>query len=222
MERYGAARRRSSTSHFSYPAVRAYQPITANHGPEAYEVRAETTLVAHDIAIPYPGTLGEGDDVFRFMLVSPDDAGDADTDARLDRLYNLGAHVGVVFLSQDEGCNGFTEFQIRNTHTRPEMTVIPVSIPERLPETMAAFSEGLPQPPPRVPRLWVVKTLLPFCSTNLPLGEHTVNVLSDICPSFRDLVDIMSCEEGHDSIRSYIDEPDAGALIQFFSGEFVS
>ncbi|EJT70018.1 hypothetical protein GGTG_12193 [Gaeumannomyces tritici R3-111a-1] len=99
---------------FPTQLVRAYQPTTANHGPGAYEVRAETTLIAHDIAIPYPGTLGEGDDVFRFMLVSPDDAGDADTDARLDRLYNLGAHVGVVFLSQDEGCNGFTEFQIRS------------------------------------------------------------------------------------------------------------
>ncbi|KAL8377796.1 hypothetical protein RB595_008467 [Gaeumannomyces hyphopodioides] len=201
--------------------MRAYQSTLLTPGSGTYELHAETTLVAHDIAIPYPGTLGEGDDVFRFMLVSPGDAGDADTDARLDRLYNLGAHVGVVFLSQGEGCNSLTEFQIRNMHTRPEMTIIPVSTPERLPETVATFSKGLSQPHPRVPRPWAVKTLLPFCSTNLPLGEHNVNVLSDICPSFRGLVGIMSCEEGQDSIRNYIDEPDAGALIQFFSGEFV-
>lgn len=63
-------------------------------------------------------------------------------------------------------------------HTRPEMLIIPVSTPEGLPETMAAFIQGLLQPPPRAPRLWAVKALLPFCSISPPLGQHNVNVLS--------------------------------------------
>lgn len=78
------------------------------------ELLAEATLDARDIAIPYPGTPGQGDDVFYFMLLSPADAGDADTNGKLDRLYSLGVHVGVVFLNQGEGSNGLTEFQLRS------------------------------------------------------------------------------------------------------------
>ncbi|KLU91160.1 hypothetical protein MAPG_09683 [Magnaporthiopsis poae ATCC 64411] len=187
--------------------------------PGIRELLAEATLDAYDISIPHPGAPGRGEDAFYFMLLSPGDAGDADTDSRLYRLYSLGVHVGVVFLDQSEGSNGLTEFQIRNMHTRPEMLTIPVSTPEGLPETMAAFTQRLSQPPPRASRLWAVKALLPFCSIRPPLRQHSVNVLSDTCPSFRGLLEIMSCKEGQDSIRSYIGDEEATALIRFFSEE---
>jgi len=94
-------------------------------GPGTCGFLAETTLDAYDIAIPYPGTPGQGQDVFYFMLLSPADAADTDTDGRLDRLYNLGVHVGVVFLNQGEGSNPLTEFQIRSFLCCTRCLVVP-------------------------------------------------------------------------------------------------
>ena len=63
--------------------------------------------------------------------------------------------------------------------------------------------------------------LLPFCSVNAPLSEHTRNVLSDIYPSIRELAQACVTCCGQEHLRKWLSEPTFKDVVDFWKEEYV-
>ncbi|TLS25493.1 hypothetical protein PpBr36_07737 [Pyricularia pennisetigena] len=158
---------------------------------------------------------------FRFLLLSPDDLDGSAMHTRLERFYNLGAHIAIVFLDESDS-SAFVGFQIRRMmESKLDVPVVPIKSTASLPGTVMAFHQRFSAAQPRTPRPQAVRTLLPFCTIGpLPIREHNFNMLSDIVPSFRDLIDAISTRQGQDELCSYIGQSDASDVIKFWTAEY--
>ncbi len=54
-----------------------------------------------------------------------------------------------------------------------------------------------------------------------PLSVHETNVLSDLCASLRDVVDVASSERGKELLQQYLCE-EARGLSEFWEGEWIA
>ena len=84
--------------------------------------------------------------------------------------------------------------------------------------TVAHHFPPLPPPQPTPQPLY----LLPYITPNAPhrpLSQHTVNVLSDLCHSLKEVAWICEREEGRRMLREWIGEGEAGEVIAFWEGE---
>ena len=107
-----------------------------------------------------------------------------------------------------------------------EMPVIPVHeaaaapralqvLHQRLSTSRGAQQRRASRPPPNPAR-----TLLPYCSDRPPLPEHAVNVMTDITPGFRGLLDGLSTAAGREALVAYLDA-DAERAMAFWREEYL-
>lgn len=65
-----------------------------------------------------------------------------------------------------------------------------------------------------------VLELLPYCSSDPPLPEHTSNILSDLCGSLKQLSETTSNEDGKAKLEKYIGKGEKlEAVVQFWDEE---
>lgn len=62
----------------------------------------------------------------------------------------------------------------------------------------------------------VLQTLLPYSALSPPLGEHSVNILSDLTVGFADIVNKVISEVGRAEILDYFGQDDAERIILFW------
>ena len=72
-----------------------------------------------------------------------------------------------------------------------------------------------------------VTTLLPYCSVNAPLPEHTRNVLSDICHCLPHIAQAATTEDGQAYLKSYLEDGSPGTqgvtadIMEFWTQEYI-
>ena len=65
-------------------------------------------------------------------------------------------------------------------------------------------------------------TLVPFCSANKRLSEHTSHVLSDICHSLSEIAQSATTSDGQEYLKKWITEPNAVEdIIGFWEQEYI-
>lgn len=67
----------------------------------------------------------------------------------------------------------------------------------------------------------VVETLLPYCAISPPLGEHSINILSDLTFGFADIATKVNSEAGRSEILDYFDQDEAQRIIMFWTQEYL-
>jgi len=50
---------------------------------------------------------------------------------------------------------------------------------------------------------------------------HETNVLSDICHSLKDVVELASTEQGREALAGWVGEREANGLVEFWEGEWI-
>lgn len=166
--------------------------------------------------------------------------------ARIERLYNLdgGCHVGILFLLQPSpgvvhGSNmiPFMELQTQSVIplnpstqvlTAPsifsssfEIPLIPLVKLSSLPATLSSFqTQIIRQQAQSVPRSSAI-SVLPYCSSNPPLPEHTRNVLSDVCQNFKELTKAVTTADGKAALGEWLENPViVGQIVDFWLEEY--
>ncbi|TLD24928.1 hypothetical protein PspLS_05432 [Pyricularia sp. CBS 133598] len=163
----------------------------------------------------------ENETCFRFLLLSPAELDKPVMQTRLERFYNLGTHTAIVFLDETDS-SAFVGFQIRMMQSKLNVPVIPIKSTTSLPGAVMTFHQRFSVTQPRIPRLQAVRTLLPFCTINPPIREHNFNMLSDIVPSFRGMVEAIATRQGQDELCSYIGQSDGNDVIGFWTAEYTA
>lgn len=67
----------------------------------------------------------------------------------------------------------------------------------------------------------VVETLLPYCAISPPLGEHSINILSDLTFGFADIATKVNSEAGRSEILDYFGQEEAQRIIMFWMQEYL-
>jgi len=104
------------------------------------------------------------------------------------------------------------------------MPIIPLSSLSSFQATLFAFQRQLVQHRPSAPMRNPTTAILPYCTVNPPLPEHSVNVLSDICQGFRDLAMAATTSEGQIEIKKWLSDPateKADLAIDFWLQEYI-
>lgn len=99
------------------------------------------------------------------------------------------------------------------------MPVLPILRAETLPTMIQAFHRQLLQSSTSTKQPSAVRDLLPYCSDVNKLPEHTVNVLSDITTSLKDVITKATTAEGQQHLQEYLGD-DAVRLISFWHDEY--
>ncbi|KAH8889575.1 hypothetical protein GQ53DRAFT_842882 [Thozetella sp. PMI_491] len=187
----------------------------------------ESKLSTHDVALP----LHDGQHnsvVYRFILLSPADLEASTAGARAERLYHLdgGKNAAIVFLLDDAGSNNPMEalekLQIEALD-KFDVPIVPLIAAKELPAMLKRFMDSLNASRSSVPReISIIRELLPYCTTGKKLPERATYVLSDMCDSFRDLIDKVVTVEGRDKIITLLGEEEATRVFAFFAEEFAA
>lgn len=164
--------------------------------------------------------------IFRFVILSAPDVGLPQTQKRLDRLYHLdgGDNAGIIFFL-DEGSPASETAHARLTFDT-DMPVLPFTAFERLPEVLRNFAEGLTlgsaiAQEQKAARNWPPLGLLQHCAVEQPLGQHTVNVLSELSTGIKDLAEKMETVEGQRTILQYLlNTEEAMNFATFFRDDY--
>ncbi|KAH8841816.1 hypothetical protein MCOR27_002814 [Pyricularia oryzae] len=182
----------------------------------------ESKMEAQDLVVSST-TTGSTDSeaCFRFLLLSPAELDNPATQIRLERFCNLTAHTAIVFLDEAES-TAFVDFQIRMMQSKLDVPVVPIKSTAALPGTVTAFHERFSAAQPRISKPQAVRALLPFCTVNPPIREHNFNMLSDIVPSFKVMIEVISTRQGQDELCSYIGQSDASDVIKFWTAEYTA
>lgn len=189
----------------------------------------EESLEAHDIALPLPRKTNESNpESFRLLLLSESDGFD-ETRARIDRLCCATGEkqVGVMFLLREQfsgngmgsGMTAYLKIQAWLLTSTLALPLIPLQNLSSLPKTLSSFHHSLlkthPVPKPVNP----VLSLLPYCTTEPPMGEHTANVMSDLTGSLKDLAIFTATEQGRRMLAEWVGEDKLEAVVGFWDVE---
>jgi len=106
--------------------------------------------------------------------------------------------------------------------------MLPLLSPQALLPTLHHYTSTLspsPQPPHIIPpKPFALAHLLQTTTTAYPpypLPTHATNVLSDIVPSLRALVDVVGSERGRRELCGYLGESVVDGMVEFWEGERV-
>jgi len=102
--------------------------------------------------------------------------------------------------------------------------LLPIASPEQLLPLLQMYIAAQPAAAstPLVPAVSPL-TLLPHATSAAParpLPVHETNVLSDLCSSLRDVVDVASSERGKELLQQYLGG-EARGLSEFWEGEWI-
>ena len=112
----------------------------------------------------------------------------------------------------------------KTIQTNP-IPILPIPSPSHLLSFLKSYTAP-PRLPPlqQTPKKYALHHLLPHITTTAParpLTQHTVNVLSDLCHSIREVAWICEREEGRTMLREWIGEKEADAVVAFWGDERV-
>ncbi|KAI1310491.1 hypothetical protein F5Y03DRAFT_41952 [Xylaria venustula] len=182
----------------------------------------ETQLGTHDLAIPLTTTQR----VFRAIFLSPSDIATASDSSRIERLYSLnaGQDSGILFLLKHENeqsaIHALMKLQLQLVG-KWELPIIPVDSVAAVPATLVTIQSHLSSPvanrKPPIP----ASHLLPFCSDDVPLAEHAVNILTDTTSGFRDLLDKLSSSAEFESEIVQLLGNDANKFRNFWANDYL-
>ncbi|KAI8960901.1 hypothetical protein F5Y11DRAFT_349000 [Daldinia sp. FL1419] len=101
-----------------------------------------------------------------------------------------------------------------------EIPIIPASSVQDVSANLMTFHRNISTSnPPKKPTK-PVEALLPYCTDEQrPLSAHTVNVLTDLTPGFRDLVEAISTPPGRMKMIEFLGN-DAEGIISFWAKEY--
>lgn len=109
-----------------------------------------------------------------------------------------------------------------------ELPVVPLQKIEDLATTLLRFHRSFLQADattrqrPAQSLAWAaVHTLLPYCALAPPLGEHTINVLSDVTQGLANLANKANSEAGRAEILEYLGQEEAERVIMFWLQEYL-
>lgn len=107
-----------------------------------------------------------------------------------------------------------------------EMPIIPLSSVKSLQAALFAFhrqlmqTRSVPVPVPSTSE----KSILPFCSANGLLSEHTSNVLSDVVNGLPQLATAATTPDGQRYLKRYFLSPDPevyNSIVEFWHNEYL-
>lgn len=110
------------------------------------------------------------------------------------------------------------------------MPIVPLQRVEELPATLLKFHRSFlqadassrqrqAQAHPQVSG--TMQTLLPYCAVSPPLGEHSVNLLSDLTVNLANLAHKASSAAGQAEILDYFGQAEAERIILFWTQEYL-
>ena len=96
--------------------------------------------------------------------------------------------------------------------------VMPLSDTGELIKTLQRFLKGrMSATVPTSRGMNIIQDLLPYCTTESKLPERTVNYLSDISGSFRDLMAMIATTDGRDKLATLLGEEEVAKILAFFT-----
>ncbi|KAL3424812.1 hypothetical protein PVAG01_04093 [Phlyctema vagabunda] len=196
----------------------------------------EKSIGTHDLSIPVPHQprTPQLKDWFGLLLLSAVDMQSPLTMmGRIERLCHQkgGQDVGIVFLLTQQSVGGsgvasYMDFQSRVVRDF-DIPIFPLSSISSLQTSLQGLHRQLvqtrcaPVPAPVSP----LTALLPFCSTNPPIPEHSRNVLSDIVHSLPELAALATTSDGQERILGWLSgssQNTAEDVLEFWAVEFIA
>lgn len=103
------------------------------------------------------------------------------------------------------------------------MPIIPLASASSLPTAVSSFQRQLAHSQLAArPRIDPSTAVLPYCSVNGLIPEHSRNVLSDICHSIPELAQAATTGDGQDRLRQWLTEPSqAEQIMEFWKQEYI-
>lgn len=104
-----------------------------------------------------------------------------------------------------------------------EMHLLPLHDVSALPETLFVFHRQLLQTRVVPKPVRVGAAILPYCSANRPLSEHTRNIITDIVPNLTELARAATTADGQTMLRDWFAEHPGQSddIIDFWLQEYV-
>lgn len=108
-----------------------------------------------------------------------------------------------------------------------EMPILPLHSLSALPATLFEYTRALSARHSVPQAINPVRDILPFCSANPPVAEHTAHVLSDIVPDLKTLSYVASTPEGQAELGKWLGVDAKGAgqvadVIDFWRFEYLA
>jgi len=102
-----------------------------------------------------------------------------------------------------------------------DIPILPLHSVISLQAALFTYQRQLLRAQPIVTPINPATAILPYCTFNPPMPEHTKHVLSDIFHNFRDLAMAATTSDGQSFIKQYVDQPDRqDEVIGFWTEEY--
>lgn len=92
------------------------------------------------------------------------------------------------------------------------MPIIPVDSVQAMPTNLMAFHRQISTSSGHRKMGNPARILLPYCSDRPPLSEHAVNILTDITPNIRGLLDTASTPAGQMKMAEFLGDDSQSAI----------
>ncbi|KAI0515256.1 hypothetical protein F5B22DRAFT_656183 [Xylaria bambusicola] len=199
--------------------VTLFTSLLRNHSPCGKW--KETQLETYDVAIPLTSQR-----VFRAIFISSQDAASPDSLARTERLYNLNAGQlsGIIFLlkhddEQQSAVHALMTLQTQLISGGWVLPIYPVDSVAAVPAILVTICSQLCSPAVNREPASSASYLLPFCSDNVLLTGHTVNILTDTTSDFENLLNKLSTNTVLEPDIALLLGDDADKLRSFWAGD---
>ncbi|KAL2041553.1 hypothetical protein N7G274_005935 [Stereocaulon virgatum] len=205
----------------------------------------ETTLTTHDLALPVvPNRTSQTTpqtQIFLILTTTSLNNNNNNNPHLLERITRFSTLAyapapTIAFILSDSheshgsaaktGMHAYMHLQTI-THTLPTPPpLLPIpSPPNLLPLLLTYLTPASPHPfPPTTPQSPLL--LLPHTTSSAPsrpLPTHATNVLSDICHSLKDIIEMVQCERGRREMEEWLGRGEAGGggVVEVWEGEWV-
>ncbi|KAL6715830.1 hypothetical protein ACLMJK_006791 [Lecanora helva] len=204
----------------------------------------ETTLETHDLALPVRSP--PSNSILQrqqqqplpnqpFLLLTPSSLSNPNLSERITRFSTLTSTptptIAFALKSESHTSNDSASGMHAFMQLQTLLYALPTAPPPLLPiptltdllpllKPRTTSSPPNPLPPPPISPL----VLLPHLTSTAPgrpLPEHTMNVLSDLCHSIRDVLELVGTEEGKVTLEEWVGAEEARGLVEFWEGEWI-
>ncbi|EFW17882.1 predicted protein [Coccidioides posadasii str. Silveira] len=218
------------------PLWRIVGPVLASTGSPKLRGPLPPSCRTHDFQLPL-NVRGTGSQrILHVLLLTPASVRDAvkdDTVTRLERFIALAIESDLVIallLSEEKATGSKSQKadmmpllllqKLMLEHLPISLPVIPIQHPELL---VPALQSHLKETSREIQQTFscAPADLVPYCTATdpyRPLDQHTVNILSDLFPTVRDLCLGVRTDTGRRLLREYFDPQAVQGILSFWAG----